>query len=157
MAKTIWFFQNLNIDLGAHFFFFYFLITSFFESLYFLKWCLIFDTSPFLQFSKFPLGMLIFSQKPLNFVSLPWKLQNQYCHNWKNSKDQNQQKQNTAKLNNGFLVEIFVKGVTEKFFKNSSKNPKPSCFSTRNSWSILEAFDTFGPFWKNLKTFMLWK
>ena len=30
-----------------------FLITSIFKSLYFLKWCPIFDSSPLLQFSKF--------------------------------------------------------------------------------------------------------
>ena len=42
------FFSLKNINLGAHF-----LITSISKSLYFLKWCPIFDTSPFTQFSKF--------------------------------------------------------------------------------------------------------
>ena len=37
-----------NTNLGAHF-----LITSIFKSLYFLKWCPIYDSSPLQQFSKF--------------------------------------------------------------------------------------------------------
>ena len=60
-----------------------FLITSILKPLYFLKWCPIFDSSPLLQFSKFNNLIwlpLIFSQKNSNFVSLPWKPYNRYCH-----------------------------------------------------------------------------
>ena len=60
------------------------LITSIFLSLYFLKWCPIFDTSSLTQFSKFNsllwacwfLGKYLF-----NFVHPTSKLHNQYCHN----------------------------------------------------------------------------
>ena len=51
-----------------------------------LKWCPIFDSSPLLQFSKFNgfLCLFWFLAKNLsNFVSLPWKLHNWYCHNCK--------------------------------------------------------------------------
>ena len=50
-----------------------FLITSIFKSLYFLKWCQIFDTSPLTQFSKFDnfLWLCWFLGKNLsNFISL---------------------------------------------------------------------------------------
>ena len=74
-----------STNLGAHFLLLNFLITSIFKSLYFLKWCPIFDSSPLLQFSKFNdfLCVCWFLVKNLsNFVSLPWKLHNRYCHNY---------------------------------------------------------------------------
>ena len=63
LSKSIFYFKNYsnlsqfffswkNINLGAHFLLLMFLITSLFKSLYFLKWCPIFDTSPLTQFSK---------------------------------------------------------------------------------------------------------
>ena len=55
-----------------------------FKSLYFLKWCPIFDTSPLTKFSKFNnfLWVCWFLGKNLsNFVPPVWKLHNPYCHN----------------------------------------------------------------------------
>ena len=60
------------------------MITSIFKSLYFLKWCPIFDTSPLTQFSKFNnfLWVCWFLGKNIsNFVYSAWKLNNPYCHN----------------------------------------------------------------------------
>ena len=68
------FFSLKNTNLGVHF-----LITS----LYFLKWCPIFDTSQLTQFSKFNnfLWVCWFLGKNLsNFVPPVWKLHNPYCH-----------------------------------------------------------------------------
>ena len=77
------FFSLKNINLGAHF-----LLLTFFDNikiewLLFLKCHLFFDTSPLNQFSKFNnfLWVCWFLGKNLsNFVSLPWKLHNRYCH-----------------------------------------------------------------------------
>ena len=77
------FFSLKNIILGAHF-----LLLTFFdkikiERLLFLKWRLIFDTSPLTQFSKFInfLWVCWFLGKNLsNFVPPVWKLHNPYCH-----------------------------------------------------------------------------
>ena len=64
----------------AHIFnYWYSLITWIFQSLYFLKWCPIFDTSPIYQFSKFNNFIWVrwFLCKNLpNFVSLVLKLHN---------------------------------------------------------------------------------
>ena len=62
----------------------HFLIASIFESLYFLKWCLIFDISPLTQFSKFNdfLWVCWFLGKNLSdFVSPACKLDKLYYHN----------------------------------------------------------------------------
>ena len=59
------------------------MIASIFKSLYFLKWCPIFDTSPLIQFSKFNkfLWVCWFLGKNLsNLVPPVWKLHNPYCH-----------------------------------------------------------------------------
>ena len=64
----------------------HFLITPIFKSLYFLKWCLIFDSLPLLKFSQVNNLIWIqsfFSQDLSNFISLPWKLHNRYCHSIK--------------------------------------------------------------------------
>ena len=56
---------------------------SIFKSLYFLKWCPIFDTSPLTQFSKFNNSLWVcwFLGKNLsNFVPPVWKIHNPYCH-----------------------------------------------------------------------------
>ena len=61
----------------------HFLITTIFKSLYFLKWCPIFDTSQLIQFSKFNnfLGVrCFFRQKYLKFCTPDWKLHNPYCY-----------------------------------------------------------------------------
>ena len=79
------FFSLKSINLGAHFSYWHFLITSIFKSLNFLKWCPIFDTSPLTQFSKFNnfLWVCWFLGKSLsNFVPPAWKLHNPYCHSW---------------------------------------------------------------------------
>ena len=58
-------------------------MTSIFKSLYLLKWCPIFDTSPLTQLSKFNnfLWVCWFLGKNLsNFVPPVWKLHNPYCH-----------------------------------------------------------------------------
>ena len=89
MSKIISIFLNFfslkNINLGAHFL----LLTLFdnfkIERLLFLKWLLIFDTSPLTQFSKFNnfLWVCWFLGKNLsNFVPLLWKLLNPYCHRY---------------------------------------------------------------------------
>ena len=57
------FFLLKNTNLGAHFLFLTFLTTSIFKSLYFLKWCPNFDSSPLLQFNNFTWLQLIFCQK----------------------------------------------------------------------------------------------
>ena len=60
------------------------LITLIFKSLYFLKGCSIFDSSPILQFSKFNDFLCVcrfLATNLSNSVSLPWNLHNQYCHN----------------------------------------------------------------------------
>ena len=62
----------------------HFLITSIFISLYSLKWCPIFDTSPLTQFSKFNnfLWVCWFLGKNIsNFVPPAWILDNPYYHN----------------------------------------------------------------------------
>ena len=68
-----------------HFFCYWpFLITSIFKSLYFLKWCPIFDTSLH-QFSKFNnlLWVCWFIGKNISNFELPaWKFNNPYCHNF---------------------------------------------------------------------------
>ena len=72
-----------NINLGAHFLLLTFLITSIYKSLHFLKWCLIFDTLPSTQFSKFNnfLWVCCFFCKNLsNFVPPAWKLHYLTCH-----------------------------------------------------------------------------
>ena len=58
-------------------------MASNFKSLYLLKWCPIFDTSPLTQFSKFNnfLWACWFLGKNLSNVVPPvWKLHNPYCH-----------------------------------------------------------------------------
>ena len=73
-----------NINLGARF-----LLLTFFDNieiewLLFLKWCLFFDTSPLIQFSKSNnfLWVCWFLGKNLSsFVPPVWKLHNPYCHN----------------------------------------------------------------------------
>ena len=81
-SKIIWgfpFFSLKNTNLGAHF-----LITSTFKSLYFLKWCPIFDTSPSTQFSNSNnfLWFCVFLGKNLfSFLPPVWKHHNPYCHN----------------------------------------------------------------------------
>ena len=68
-----------RISIQKHIFF----IKSISKSLYFLKWCPIFDTSPLTQFSKFNnfLWVCWFLGKNLsNFVPPVWKLHNPYCH-----------------------------------------------------------------------------
>ena len=54
MSKVIRIFLNFwRISIYEHIFcYWHFLITSIFKSLYLLKWCPIFDTSPLTQFSK---------------------------------------------------------------------------------------------------------
>ena len=59
---------------------------SIFKSLYFLKWCPIFDTSPLHQFSKFNnfLWVCWFLGKNLSsFVYPAWKLDNPYYHTYR--------------------------------------------------------------------------
>ena len=78
------FFSLKNINLGAHFLLLTFFDNFKIERLLFLKWCLFFDTSPLIQFSKFNnfLWVCWFLGKNLsNFVPLVWKLHNRYCHN----------------------------------------------------------------------------
>ena len=70
------FFWLKNTKLGAHFLILTFFDNINFKSLYFLKWCPIFDSSPLLQFSKFN----NLAKNLSNFVSLSWKLHNRYCH-----------------------------------------------------------------------------
>jgi hypothetical protein len=57
MSKIIWIFHNLFFievyQFRSTFFYWHFLVTSILKSLYFLKWCSIFDTSPLHQFSRF--------------------------------------------------------------------------------------------------------
>ena len=56
--------------------------TTFFVIDIFLKWCLIFDSLPLLQLSIISFDYSWFLDKNLsNFVSLPGKLHNRYCHN----------------------------------------------------------------------------
>ena len=78
------FFFHWRISIQEHIFcYWHFLITSFFKSLYLLKWCPIFDTSPLTQFSKFNnfLWVCWFLGKNLsNFVPPIWKLHYPYCH-----------------------------------------------------------------------------
>ena len=77
------FFSLKNINLGAHFLLLTFFDNFKIEQLLFLKWRLIFDTSPLTQFSKFNnfLWVCWFLGKNLsNFVSPVWKLYNPYCH-----------------------------------------------------------------------------
>ena len=72
-----------NSILEHIFCYWHFLIASIFKSLYLLKWCSIFDTSPLTQFSKFNnfLWVCWFLGKNLsNFVPPVWKLHNPYCH-----------------------------------------------------------------------------
>ena len=64
-------------------FFWHFLITSIFRSLYFLKWCPVFDSSPLHQFSKldyFLCACWFLGKNLSNFVSLSWRLDNPYYH-----------------------------------------------------------------------------
>ena len=69
------FFSLKNINSEAHF-----LIPSIFKSLYFLKWCPIFECLPLLQFSIISFNYSWFLAKNLfSFVSLPWKLHHRYC------------------------------------------------------------------------------
>ena len=85
LLESFWLFFSLkNTNLGANFLSLTFLISSMFKSLYFLKWCPVFDSSPLLQVSKFNNFFWVcwFLTKNLsNLVSLPWKLHNRYCHN----------------------------------------------------------------------------
>ena len=64
------FFFIEDYEFRSTFFYWHFLKTSIFKSLYYLKWCPIFDSSPLFQFSKFNNFIwlqLIFSQKPFYF------------------------------------------------------------------------------------------
>ena len=85
MSKIIPIFLNFLLIEEYHIFRYWnFSITSIFKSLYFLKWCPIYDTSPLTQFSKFNnfLWVCWFLGKNLsNFVPPVWKLHNPYCHN----------------------------------------------------------------------------
>ena len=121
MSKIIRIFLNFffhwRISILEHiFFFWHFLITSIFKSLYLLKSCPIFDTSPLTQFSKFNnfLWVCWFLGKNLsNFVPPVWKLHNPYCHiedhAW------------TLKLNP--LNSVFIK-KTDKLGLYSGKSPR---------------------------------
>ena len=93
LSKSIFYVKNYpnlshffhwRISIQEHIFcYWHFLITSTFKSLYFLKWCPIFDTSPLTQFSKFHnfLWVCWFLGKNIsNFVPTVWKLHNPYCH-----------------------------------------------------------------------------
>ena len=74
------FFSLKNASLEKHFSYWYFLVTSIFKWLYFLKWCPIFDSSNS-QNAIISFNCSWFLAKNLsNFVSLPWKLHNRYCH-----------------------------------------------------------------------------
>ena len=66
------FFSLKNINLGAHF-----LLLTFCDNINF--WQL--ATTPIIKILWFPLCMLIFSQRPLEFCIPSWKLHNLYCHN----------------------------------------------------------------------------
>ena len=70
--------SSFNIILIANF-----LLFTYFKTLYFLKLCPIFNNSTLCLFTKYNifLGVSWFLAKNLsNFVSLPWKLDNPYCH-----------------------------------------------------------------------------
>ena len=65
-----------------------FCITLIFKWFYFLIWCLIFDSSPLVQFSKFNHFLWecwFLAKNHYNFVSLSWKLHNRYCHTFGSS------------------------------------------------------------------------
>ena len=88
MSKIIGFFLNFftlkNTNIGAHFCYWHFLITSISKSLHFLKRCPIFDTSPLHQFSKFNnfLWVYWFLGKNLsNFVPPACKFDDPCYHN----------------------------------------------------------------------------
>ena len=69
LSESFWFFFIEEYEFRSTF-----LITSIFKSIYFLKWCPIFDSLPLLQFSKFNnfLWACWFLAKNLSsFVSLP--------------------------------------------------------------------------------------
>ena len=57
-----------------------FLITSIFRSLYFLKRCPIFDSSPLHHEIPIISFGYVFGKNHSNFVSPTWKLNNPYCH-----------------------------------------------------------------------------
>ena len=82
--KLSQFFFHWEILIQEHnFCYWHFLITSTFKSLYFLKWCPVFDTSPSTQFSKFNnfLWACQFLVKIFLIFHLPfWKLHNPYFH-----------------------------------------------------------------------------
>ena len=64
------------------------LLLTFIDNIYFLKWCPFFDSSPLphSQISIISFDYSWFLAKNLsNFVSLPWKLHNQYRHNGSHS------------------------------------------------------------------------
>ena len=79
------------VSVSAHFFSWkniVFWITSIFKSLYFLKWCPIFETYPLHQFSKFNnfLWICWFLGKNIsNFILPVWKLDNPCYHNFTTS------------------------------------------------------------------------
>ena len=79
------FFTLKNKDLGAHFLLLTFFDDIIFKSLYFLKWCPIYDISNS-QNSIISFDYCWFLAKNLsNFVFLLWKLQNRYCHKCRSS------------------------------------------------------------------------
>ena len=87
-SKSFWILFSLkNTNVGANFSVIgIFWFSPNFKSLYFLKWCLIFDSLPLLKFSQVNNLIWIqsfFSQDLSNFISLPWKLHNRYCHSIK--------------------------------------------------------------------------
>ena len=68
----------------------FFLITLIFRSHFFLKWYPIFDSLPLLQFptlDSFLLACWFLAKNLSNFVSLAWKLHNQYCHSVEQSSE----------------------------------------------------------------------
>ena len=93
-SKIIWIFQFFysrhflleNINLVVQFlllFYWHFLVTSVFETLYFLKWCPIFDGSTLCLFTKHNDFLQVFwfvAKNIVNFSSLSWKLDNPNCH-----------------------------------------------------------------------------
>ena len=101
------FFSLKNTNLGTHILLLTFLTTLTFKSRFFLKWCPIFDRSPLLQFWKFHNFIwlqLICSQRNSNFLSLSWKLHNQYCHSENATKQR--ERISFSPFNNNYCLKI---------------------------------------------------
>ena len=80
------FFSLKNTNLRTNFCcYWHFSIIPIFKSLYFLKWCPIFDSLPphqFAKFNDFLLSRLVFRQFFSDILSLNWKSDNPYYHNY---------------------------------------------------------------------------